>query len=179
MPAPKSLRLALACALLSLPLLASALACVPGGAAATPTVAGCALPNLVGMNQAEASKALTGLGLAARRSERASDEPVGTVIATDPPAGAIVPGCTGSVTIIVSSGSGAAAATPIPQEQVEPTVTLQVPTRAPSSSGGGGEYFPRRDPRPVRWPSGIGAAGRQSAGPTQSHRAAVRWHQQV
>ena len=144
MSARKNLRLAIALTVLALPLIAAALACGPTGRpAATPTPFGCAVPDLIGLNQAAASKQLTELGLTPRRVEQASDQPVGVVIALDPPPGTQIAGCSGTVTMIVSSGSGQVAPTPTPRSAAEPTVTLIPPTRAPSS--GAGDEFPELD----------------------------------
>ncbi len=144
MSARTNLRLAVSLALLALPLVAAALACGPGGGPRpTATPAGCAVPDLIGLNQAAASKQLTELGLTPRRVERTSDEPVGVVIALDPPPGTQIAGCSGTVTMIVSSGSGEVAPTPTKPPAASPTVTLIPPTRPPSS-GGSGEW-PEQD----------------------------------
>jgi serine/threonine-protein kinase len=62
-----------------------------------------AMPNVVGQTEAAATTTLTGLGLVVQTSSTASAEPAGTVLSTNPVAGATV-AAGGSVTIEISSG---------------------------------------------------------------------------
>lgn len=131
---PKLTRLVCMLILSYVPLVTATLACGPSTPTPVPaTPSGCAVPDLVGLNQIEASQQLTQLGLTPRIAEQSSDATAGTVIALDPPAGSYIVGCQGTVTLIVSSG-------PV---RIEPTVAR--PTVTPAAAGSGVGEWPEQD----------------------------------
>lgn len=80
------------------------------------------LPPLVGLSQQRAREVLAGLGLAYRLQFRSSDQPPGTVIATEPAAGAHVP-VGEKITLVIAEPP-----TPAPTTAA-PTTPTMTPTR--------------------------------------------------
>ncbi len=83
-------------------------------AALTPAPGGVVVPDVVGMTEAEANTAITGVGLVAASSEAADDTvPAGNVISQDPASGTEV--ADGSaVNIVVSTGPDEPTTVPVP-----------------------------------------------------------------
>lgn len=99
----------------------------PDATVTTPAVV--SMPDLVGMSQAAAEDELDRIGLGYRSHLRPSDQPVGTVIDTDPRPGERVQVGT-DVTLMISEG---AATTRPPTGSPTPSATPSTPSASPST----------------------------------------------
>jgi beta-lactam-binding protein with PASTA domain len=83
-------------------------------AALTPAPGGVAVPDVVGMTEADANAAITGVGLVAAKTEASDDTvPAGSVVSQDPASGTeVADGST--VNIVVSTGPDAPTTVPVP-----------------------------------------------------------------
>jgi len=104
---------------LILPLAVVSVACdALGGSGGndTPTgvaLDGCAIPDVVGLDQATAQRRLVDLGIVPVRTDVPSDSvPEGHVVSIDPPAGTWLSPCSGEVSLVVSQGGSGEAREP-------------------------------------------------------------------
>ena len=134
---------------LIIPLATSSLACNPlGGSGGSDTPAdvtpdGCAVPDVVGLDQAAAQRQLVDMGIVPVRTDVPSDSVAkGYVVSVDPPAGTWLSPCSREVSLTVSQGDTG---------QTEELTTIPEPTPIPENTGGADkeQVWPDQDDLPL------------------------------